>query len=84
MDIQMPVLNGRDATREIRESGRCDLRILPIVAMTADAFAEDVQLCSDVGMNAHVAKPIEIEKVLATIRSLLAQKDGADSRRSRE
>ncbi len=83
MDIQMPVLNGRDATREIRASGREDLRTLPIVAMTADAFAEDVQLCLDAGMDAHVAKPVEIEKVLAAIRLLLSQKGGADGSQSR-
>ena len=84
MDIQMPVLNGRDATREVRGSGREDLRVLPIVAMTADAFAEDVQLCIDAGMDAHVAKPVEIEKVLAAIRMLLSRRGGTDSRQGKE
>lgn len=70
MDIQMPVLNGRDASRKLRQSAREDLRQIPIVAMTADAFAEDVQACLDAGMNAHLSKPVELEKVLTTIRRL--------------
>lgn len=74
MDIQMPILNGRDATRKIRATGREDLKKLPIVAMTADAFAEDMQLCMDAGMNGHIAKPIEMDKVLIIIRRLLAKK----------
>ena len=80
MDIQMPVLNGRDATRALRASSRADLRRIPVIAMTADAFAEDVQQCMDAGMDAHVAKPIEIEKVLAAIRLLLSRRDSADDR----
>ena len=83
MDIQMPVLGGRDAARELRASERADLRAIPIVAMTADAFAEDVQMCIDAGMDAHVAKPVEIEKVLTTIRLLLSRKGGADSRQGK-
>ena len=74
MDVQMPILNGRDATRKLRDSARADLREIPIIAMTADAFAEDVQMCLDAGMDAHVAKPIEMDKVLVTIRKLLARK----------
>ena len=70
MDIQMPVLNGRDASRKLRQSTREDLRQIPIVAMTADAFAEDIQACLDAGMNAHLSKPVELEKVLTTIRRL--------------
>ena len=70
MDIQMPVLNGRDASRKLRQSAREDLHRIPIAAMTADAFAEDVQACLDAGMNAHLAKPVELEKVLMTIRRL--------------
>lgn len=80
MDVQMPVLNGRDAARELRSGDREDLRSIPIVAMTADAFAEDVQMCLEAGMDAHVAKPVEIDKVLAVIRLLLARKNGSDGR----
>lgn len=73
MDVQMPYLNGLDATREIRASERDDLRKIPIAAMTADAFAEDVQECIDAGMNAHISKPIQLDKVLITIRLLLRE-----------
>ncbi len=70
MDIQMPILNGRAAARELRNCMRPDLRTIPIAAMTADAFAEDIQSCLDAGMNAHLSKPIDIEKALETIRRL--------------
>ena len=80
MDVQMPVLNGRDAARRLREIDRRDLRTIPIIAMTADAFAEDVQMCLDAGMDAHVAKPIEIDKVLAQIRVTLARKKNGTGR----
>ena len=73
MDVQMPLLNGLEATRQIRASGREDLKNIPIAAMTADAFAEDVQECMDGGMNAHISKPIQIDKVVSTIRLLLAR-----------
>ena len=74
MDVQMPEMNGLDATRKLRQSSREDLRTIPIVAMTADAFAEDVQACLDAGMNAHLAKPVDVEKVLMTIRRLRQRK----------
>lgn len=64
MDVQMPIMNGREATRVIRKSEREYVRDIPIVAMTADAFAEDVQACLDCGMNGHISKPINIQKVL--------------------
>ena len=60
MDIQMPVMNGLEATRAIRLLDREDIKILPIVAMSANAFAEDVQLSLKAGVNEHIAKPIEI------------------------
>ena len=61
MDIQMPRMNGYEATRAIREMERPDARKIPIIAMTANAFAEDVQASIDAGMTAHIAKPINIE-----------------------
>ncbi len=67
MDIQMPVLNGYEATKMIRGASREYVRTIPIVAMTADAFADDVQKCLDIGMNAHVAKPINISSMLNVI-----------------
>lgn len=60
MDIQMPVMNGLEATKNIRRLDRQDIKKLPIVAMSANAFAEDVQLSLKAGMNEHIAKPIEI------------------------
>ncbi|MDE6520734.1 MAG: response regulator [Ruminococcus sp.] len=63
MDIQMPVLNGKEATRMIRKSDDERLQKIPIIAMTADAFAEDIQDCIDAGMNGHVAKPVELKKI---------------------
>ena len=70
MDVQMPNLNGREATRLLRASDRADLRSIPVAAMTADAFAEDVQACLDAGMDAHLSKPVDIQKVLAAISRL--------------
>lgn len=63
MDIQMPVMNGREATKLIRKSDDERLQKIPIIAMTADAFAEDIQACYDAGMNGHVAKPVELKKI---------------------
>ena len=64
MDIRMPVMNGYDAAKTIRSLDRPDATEIPIIAMTADAFAEDIQHCLDVGMNAHIAKPIDVHDVL--------------------
>ena len=62
MDIQMPVMNGYEATAAIRSlpDKRCQI---PIIAVTANAFAEDVQLAKNTGMNGHLAKPLEFEKL---------------------
>jgi signal transduction histidine kinase/CheY-like chemotaxis protein/PAS domain-containing protein len=59
MDIRMPVLDGFEATKQIREIDRPDAGIIPIIAMTADAFEDDVQKCLENGMNGHIAKPID-------------------------
>lgn len=67
MDIQMPVMDGYQAAKKIRQSGKEGIDELPIVAMTADAFNEDVKKAGRAGMNGHMAKPIDIE----TIRSVL-------------
>jgi len=60
MDIQMPIKNGYEATRDIRASEREDLLELPIFAMTANAFANDVQDALNAGMNAHISKPLDL------------------------
>ena len=63
MDLRMPVMTGYEATEAIRKLERPDAKDIPIIAMTADAFAEDIQKCLDAGMNAHVAKPIDVRDV---------------------
>ena len=63
----MPVMDGLTATGQIRALGRFDARTIPIIAMTANAFAEDARKCLEAGMNAHLAKPLEIDKVIAVI-----------------
>ncbi len=68
MDVRMPVMNGHEATTAIRALERADAQSDPIIAMTADAFSEDVQKCLDCGMNAHTAKPINLEEVLFLLR----------------
>lgn len=69
MDVRMPVMNGYEATEAIRAMGdRSDAQSIPIIAMTADAFSEDVQRCLDCGMNAHTAKPINLDEVLFLLR----------------
>ena len=70
MDIRMPVMNGYEATRAIRALDRADAG-LPIIAMTADAFAEDVKRCLDAGMNAHIAKPIDVREVARLLEKFL-------------
>lgn len=67
MDIMMPVMDGLTATKMIRALNRPDASTIPIIAMTANAFEEDVQKCLNAGMNAHLAKPLDIEKVKRTI-----------------
>ncbi len=68
MDVQMPVMNGYDATRAIRALARDDAQEIPIIAMTANAFAEDEKAALDAGMNAHVAKPIDVDLLKKVIR----------------
>lgn len=68
MDIQMPVMNGYEASRAIRASEREDLKNIPIVAMTADAFADDIRKTEEAGMNAHISKPVDIEMLEDALR----------------
>ena len=67
MDVQMPNMNGYEATRCIRELDREDADAVPIIAMSANAFAEDVSASLASGMNAHLSKPIDMRRVLATL-----------------
>ena len=75
MDVQMPVMNGHDATRAIRALEREDAKTIPIIAMTANAFAEDERAARDAGMNAHVAKPLDIKLLKRVITQLVAKKE---------
>ena len=70
MDIQMPVLNGYEATKAIRRSSHKLAKTIPIIAMTANAFSEDIQHSLAAGMNAHVSKPVEMKVLEKTIRSI--------------
>ena len=70
MDLMMPVMDGYTVTRKIRELERSDAKTVPIIAMTANAFQEDAEKCIAVGMNAHLAKPLDIEKMKKTIKSV--------------
>lgn len=71
MDVQMPVMNGREATRCIRSSDKEYVRNIPIIAMTADAFAEDIIACKEAGMDGHVSKPLDMKKLIKELRSAL-------------
>ena len=70
MDVQMPVMNGYEATREIRRSSHELAKKIPIIAMTANAFSEDIQHSLAAGMNAHVSKPVEMRVLEKTIRNI--------------
>ncbi len=70
MDIRMPVMNGYEAATAIRALERKDAQ-LPIIAMTADAFSEDIQHCLDCGMNAHISKPIDVKKLIYELNKFL-------------
>ncbi len=75
MDVQMPVMNGYDATRAIRALARPDAGTIPIIAMTANAFAEDERAALDAGMNAHVAKPLDVQLLKKVIHDLTHQSE---------
>lgn len=78
MDVQMPRMDGYEATRQIRRLNRADARRVPIFAMTANAFAEDVERSRKVGMNAHISKPLDIHAVYEQIHIYFAAKEGKD------
>jgi PAS domain S-box-containing protein len=74
MDVQMPEMDGYEATRRIRSLDAPRARQVPIVAMTANAFREDVDKCLEAGMNDHVSKPLDFDKVLTALRKYLPQR----------
>lgn len=67
MDIMMPEWNGYEATAQIRKSNKADAQSVPIIAMTANTFAEDIQQSREAGMNAHIGKPLNVEVLMATL-----------------
>ncbi len=74
MDVQMPEMNGLDATRTIRKMANPWAASIPIIAMTADAFSENVTECLNAGMNGHIAKPVDIKLVIKEIRKIIERK----------
>jgi len=73
MDIRMPEMNGREAAKAIRQMGRLDAAGIPIIAMSADAFDDDIRKCLEAGMNGHVAKPIDPEVLFAVLAGMISQ-----------
>jgi CheY-like chemotaxis protein len=76
MDIQMPVMDGLDATRRIRALPEHRKEELPIIAMTANVFKDDVDACIAAGMDGHLGKPLDIDKVMETLRKYLIKTGG--------
>ena len=74
MDIQMPIMNGLEATREIRKLDDKEKSSIPIIALTSDAFSENVTECLNAGMNGHIAKPVDIKLVIKEIRRIMEEK----------
>ena len=71
MDIMMPVMDGLEATRTIRGMERPDCRTIPIIAMSANAFDDDLKKSVECGMNGHLSKPVEVEKLYQTLDTVI-------------
>ena len=82
MDVQMPVMNGYEATKAIRRSSHELAKTIPIIAMTANAFSEDIQHSLAAGMNAHISKPVDMKTLEKTIRSIKSGGGGVPKRSS--
>ena len=75
MDIMMPVMNGYEATKMIRSLDREDAKAIPIIAMTANAFTEDRLRAKEAGMDEHIAKPIQVDKLLSILAEMIRQQE---------
>ena len=75
MDVQMPVMNGRDAARTIRKLHRPDAKTIPIFALSADAFVEDERLSIESGMNGHYAKPVDFQALQKNVGMFLEKRE---------
>ena len=75
MDVRMPIMDGLEAAAAIRELDRPDAKAIPIIALTANAFDEDVQRSLQVGMDAHLTKPVEAERLYQTLEELIWEYD---------
>jgi len=76
MDVQMPEMDGLEATRRIRALDFAEAKTVPIIAMTANVFREDIEKCLDAGMNDHVGKPLDFDEVISKLRKYLRQDRG--------
>ena len=74
MDIMMPVMDGLEATRTIRSMEREDCRTIPIIAMSANAFDDDLKKSVECGMNGHLSKPVEVDKLYQTLSEVIRQR----------
>ena len=74
MDIQMPVMDGYEATRQIRALEDADKAAIPIVAVTANAFEEDRKITMEAGMNGHLSKPYDVPEIMKTMSNLMTTK----------
>ena len=73
MDIQMPEMNGYEATKKIRSLDMPNAKTIPIVAMTSHVFREDIQKCFDAGMNSHIGKPLIFDEVIKELCAVLSR-----------
>ena len=73
MDIMMPVMDGLTATKEIRSLSRPDAASVPIIALTANAFTENIRKCREAGMNDHIAKPLDINRIYRILAQYITQ-----------
>ena len=79
MDVQMPVMDGYEATKAIRSSSHPMAGMIPVIAMTANAFVDDVRDALASGMDAHIAKPVQIDNLKATIQQVLDSRAAAEN-----